>query len=465
MDAFVGNPPFAGKNAIIEAGGESYLPWLQTIHRGAHGNADVCAHFFLRAEALLGGHGAIGFVATNTIAQGDTRTTGLRAILERGAVIYEATRSIPWPGDAAVSVALVHLAKGRPAGAIPEFRLDAERAPRISSRLRGRPERPDPRPLAENTGCSFVGTYVLGMGFTLTPEDRARLVATNPRNGERISPYIGGEEVNTEPTQTFGRYVIRFGQVPLEEAEQWEDLLAIVRAKVKPGRDQLKDNTDGRHRKEHWWQFGRETPALAAAVAPLERCLVTSIHSKHLMFSFQPSDRVFSHALSVIALDTLSAFAILQSRVHEPWARLLSSSLEDRLRYTASDCFETFPFPQPDPREVLPLLEDAGGQLYNARARAMLEGGAGLTLTYNRLKSAACDDPTIIELRRLHEEMDAAVLRAYGWGDLAVPPYCPINDNDRRAIAAFEDEIVDRLFVLNARRAGGARPLRGPSRG
>jgi hypothetical protein len=75
MDAFVGNPPFAGKNGITETGGEGYLEWLQAVHVGAHGNADLSAHFFRRAATLLGAHGTIGLIATNTISQGDTRAT------------------------------------------------------------------------------------------------------------------------------------------------------------------------------------------------------------------------------------------------------------------------------------------------------------------------------------------------------------------------------------------------------
>ena len=38
-------------------------------------------------------------------------------------------------------------------------------------------------------------------------------------------------------------------------------------------------------------------------------------------------------------------FGVLQCRIHEAWARFFGSSLKDRLRYTPSDCFETFPFP------------------------------------------------------------------------------------------------------------------------
>jgi hypothetical protein len=77
----------------------------------------------------------------------------------------------------------------------------------------------------------------------------------------------------------------------------------------------------------------------------------------------------------------------------------------------------------------------------------------GLTTTYNRLKDPANQEPRILELRRLHEEMDRALLDAYGWNDIEVPPYCPLGDDDKKQLARFEDAVIDRLFVLNAQRA------------
>jgi hypothetical protein len=77
----------------------------------------------------------------------------------------------------------------------------------------------------------------------------------------------------------------------------------------------------------------------------------------------------------------------------------------------------------------------------------------GLTATYNKLKVPDCQDAPIVELRKLHEEMDRAVLAAYGWSDIPVPPYCPATDADRAAVARFEDAVIDRLFALNAERA------------
>ena len=50
--------------------------------------------------------------------------------------------------------------------------------------------------------------------------------------------------------------------------------------------------------------------------------------------------------------------------------------------------------------------------------------------------------------------MDRAVLDAYGWSDIEVPPFTtPSTPAERAAMEAFEDEVIDRLFVLNAERA------------
>ena len=123
------------------------------------------------------------------------------------------------------------------------------------------------------------------------------------------------------------------------------------------------------------------------------------------------------------------------------------------LRYSASDCFQTFPFPVPDPRTVIAPVEAAGQALYEARAAYMLEQQIGLTRTYNALKDPADADAAIRDLRALHQAMDRAVLDAYGWTDIEVPPYCPRTRAERDAVQAFEDEVIDRLYVLNAERA------------
>jgi methylase of polypeptide subunit release factors len=53
FDAVVGNPPFLGGKRISSEYGDSYRDWLQTLHKGAEGGADLVAHFFRRAFGLI----------------------------------------------------------------------------------------------------------------------------------------------------------------------------------------------------------------------------------------------------------------------------------------------------------------------------------------------------------------------------------------------------------------------------
>src|SRR5262249_27094672 len=130
------------------------------------------------------------------------------------------------------------------------------------------------------------------------------------------------------------------------EARQWLELFTILEQKVFPERAKLSDNPDGRRRKQFWWRWGRTTPGLDAARAMVSQGLMHPFTSKHLAFAFVPSSVCIASPHYGIVLKEFASFAALQNRVHEVWTRTFASSLEDRLRYTASDCFETFPFPE-----------------------------------------------------------------------------------------------------------------------
>src|SRR5207237_3596042 len=129
---------------------------------------------------------------------------------------------------------------------------------------------------------------VLGMGFTFDDTDTkgiatpiaemSRLIAKDPRNAERIFPYIGGEEVNNSPTHAHHRYVINFGDMSETEARRWPDVIAVVEEKVKPSR--MQDNRDIYRRL--WWQYAEKRIELYRAVAGLERVLVCPIISNKL---------------------------------------------------------------------------------------------------------------------------------------------------------------------------------------
>ncbi len=473
FDGFVGNPPFMGGTKISSANGIAYLNWLLFIHPESHGNGDLVAHFFRRCFDLLRQGGAFGLISTNTIGQGDTRSTGLRWICKHGGTIYEATRRKKWPGLAAVIVSVVHTYKGFFTG---PFRLDGRYVPIITAYLFHAGGHDDPEKLHVNAGKSFLGSKIYGQGLTFDDTD-AKGVATPiaemehlikkvPHNGERIFPYIGGEEVNDSPIHAHHRYVINFGDLSEEEAWRWPDLMKIVEEKVKPGR--LQQNREIRAR--YWWRFGETTPALFDAIHGLDRVLANSQVSPHLSFARLPANWVYSHALNVFAISDFSGFCVLQCRPHEVWARLLASSMKDDLRYTPSDCFETFPFPSGFETNL--ALESAGHAYYEFRAALMVRNNEGLTKTYNRFHDPDERSSDILKLRELHAAMDRAVLDAYGWTDLK--PTCEFlldyeedeDDDDEpgggrrrkkpwryRWPDEFRDEVLARLLELNRQRA------------
>jgi hypothetical protein len=471
FDAFVGNPPFMGGSKISSALGAAYLSWVLKLHPGSHGNGDLVAHFFRRAFSLARRHGTLGLIATNTISQGDTRTTGLTAIRHSGGTIYAAIRRVVWPARAAVVVSVVYVLKGD--NEIQPL-LDGKPVERITAFLIHRGGDDVPSRLKANTDIAFLGSKIYGQGFTFDDTDKDgvanplslmyELIRKNPRNAERIFPYIGGEEINESPTQAHHRFVINFEQMSEEEARRWPDLMAIVEKKVKPER--LKQKRAVRAR--YWWRFGEVAPALYAAIRGLDAVLVNSQVGNRLSFAFQPTNRVFSHAVNVFVLPHHFQFAVLQSRPHEYWARVLGSSMKDDLRYTPSDCFDTFPFPAG--YELDAFLERAGREYYEFRAAHMVRTNVGLTTTYNRFHDCYEDDPDIVKLRELHDLLDRAVLDAYGWTDIR--PTCEFlldyvaEERDTPGKASkrkkpwryrwpddIRDEVLGRLLELNATRA------------
>src|SRR5262249_29252476 len=212
FDCIVGNPPFAGKNTIIEGHADGYLDWLKALHPESHGNADLVANFFRRAFSLVRHNGTFGLLATNTIAQGDTRSTRLRWICTNGGTIYAARRRMKWPGQAAVVVSVIHVAKGQPRGA---YRLDwtekddGREVPIITAYLFHAGGHENPATLKANANKSFIGSYVLGMGFTFDDTAKEgvaspiaemhRLIEKGEGNRGAIFPFNAGGEGNGNP--------------------------------------------------------------------------------------------------------------------------------------------------------------------------------------------------------------------------------------------------------------------------
>ncbi len=482
FDAFVGNPPFLGGRNITNSYGDVYSEALRALQRDISGGADLVAHFYRRCFANLRTLGTVGLIATNTIAQGDTRSAGLRVICENNGTIYCARRRVRWPGVAAVIVSVVHIRKGSLQS--PHF-LDGNPVDRITAYLVHRGGHGDPKRLGRQHELSYQGSITLGMGFTFAEEDNGtvssisrmnKLIEADSRNEERIFPYIGGEEVNSNPAHAFRRYVINFGEMTEEEARRWPDLMEIIEDRVKPER--LKKSKEVRE--WPWWHFWRTRNELYEAISSRDRVLLTNAQaSPHLAFVFYRTDVVFANSLNILVMSGWKDFGIVQSQLHETWARFFSSSMKDDLRYNPTDCLDTFAFPTIDwfnrPNDDFLGLTNAAENYHETRASLMVQTELGLTKTYNRFHSPDERDEGILELRRLHGLMDGAVLRAYGWEDLAESATCEfLLDYEEEEEAGdsqqagtrrqkkkpwryrwpddFRDEVLARLLELNEQR-------------
>ncbi|MDI3334813.1 N-6 DNA methylase [Defluviimonas aestuarii] len=466
FDAIVGNPPFMGGRNISGSLGKNYLAWLFENNAEAGGQTDLVAYFFRAAFRLLRDGGSLGLISTNTISQGDTRRSGLTWICKHGGNIYNVVKRYTWPGEAAVVVSIVHLAKNN----VPRTRnLDGRSVENITSYLVHTGTSDEPQKLAESVGIAFKGQEPYGKGFQFADgepdassiSEMHSLIERDPKNGERIFPYIGGAEVLGSPTHAYSRYIISFDEMTEVEAKRWPDLFKICEEKVASERSNKAKEVAA------WpfWTFWRTRAEMRSAKRGMERVLFHPFTSAHLAFSFLPSDYIVASPHIVIALEGFGSFAVLQARIHEVWARFFSSSMKDDLRYAPSDCFRTFAFPEGF--KLSSTLENSGQAYYAFRAELMIKRDEGLTKTYNRFHDRGQNAPDIARLRDLRAEMDAAVLRAYGWDDLAdrAQPEFIEQDADEGKQAKtrfdwpseFKDEVLARLLALNAERAAAER--------
>ncbi|MCS6902267.1 MAG: hypothetical protein RMJ98_21635, partial [Myxococcales bacterium] len=475
FDCFVGNPPFIGGKKIRTVSGESYRDWLVLANVGSNNNADIAVHFLRQCYSRLRSHGTAGLVGTNTISQGDSRTAGLTWICKNGGSIYSAWKRLEWPGDAAVVISVVHVARDFTPSVCW---LNGQEVQRVTPFLFSSGADSDPERLSANVGKAFIGCFVRGMGFTFddTSEEASPLAAMadilerEPQSREVVLPYIGGEEVLSSPSHQARRYIIHFGSAEETDLVRWPSLLKIVEQRVRPARERLSESAANKLHKRFWWRFANSRPDLYAALGTCEHVLAIPRVSQHLSVAILPARMVFSDQLVVIPYERWHLFGVIQSEVHEVWARFFASTLGDGLRYNPTDCFETFPFPpclyplgSPPPSPTLDALEAIGKDYYEYRAalmadeavRAKLMNGEpleGLTKTYNRFHDPKCHLPGIVRLRELHAQMDRAVLDAYGWQDIK-PEYDfrkHLDESIRlRWSEETRDEVLARLLELN----------------
>jgi hypothetical protein len=463
FDAIVGNPPFLGDLKISGTLGASYREYLVSgVAHGTRGRADLVAFFLLRSAHLVRrASGTIGVITTSTIAEGDTRQVGLDQLVQKGWGIFAAVRSTPWPSASAnLQISLIWL-NSDPSDSTgsPAKILDGQPVRTIDSALRPASLVSGPPLKLPREKLSFKGTDTGGSGFVLALDEAEQLLG-DPDHAAAVFPYMNGDDLNSRPDCSPSRHVIWFkGVDDLELIEQrYPELLRIVRERVYPYRQGVKN--DALRRK--WWLFNRDRRELYERLGHLSHAVAIAQTSNTVMPVLVSPRVVFSNAVVVFALDGLDYLALLSSSAHREWAIKYSSTMRTDVRYTPSDAFDTFPFPETLASQTAAL----GSTLHEERRRFMLDNQMGLTQTYARVHAPGDSSADVERLRELHQQIDNSVLADYGWGDLSLSHgfFSTVQGVRYGLDNSSRTELLDRLLVLNHERAAAEQAVPSASR-
>ena len=485
FDCILGNPPYLGGQALSGTYGHAFCECMKWRYAPT-GLSELVVYFLRRIYDLLRDGGITAIITTNSIVDGDVRKDGLEQVVAAGAQINMAVRGMKWPGTANLVVSLLALHKGEWSG--PRM-LDNQPAAIINTFFEESDDLGEPLECPEGDEAMFMGTIYLGDGFVLDQSQSAELYACGVSN-DAIRSLLNGKEVNSSPRQVPERKIIFLEQYEtLRDAESHEPVAVDhLRTHVRPDRLVQKNE----RAKARWWRYYRFNEVCYGNLRLLETCFVAARTTKHLSFSAMLTDYVYSDALYVFTTDRWDLFAVVQSTLHEVWARKYSGSLKQDLRYSPSKCFDTFAFPAGLWKTADSSIADLGERYHAHRKELMLSVWLGLTKIYNLFHArdlspelvaevskkdadtAAAGFEALLELRRLHVELDLAVRNAYGWQDLDLEhgfhdvETLPENDRGRHTISpAARREVLKRLLAENhARTKSEAKnALPRPSRG
>ena len=493
-DFVVGNPPFIGGWLMRSALGDGYVQALWSLYDDVPQKADFVMYWWDHAAELLRGGRLqqFGLITTNSVGQ-----VFQRRVIEQHVNAKADPLSLvfvvpdhPWVDSAdgaAVRIAMTVAAPGRQPGRLARV-VSEERggeevevglswsAGLVNADLTTGADVASAVALRANEGVSSPGVQLYGSGFIVGAEEAAGLLAeaSSPAARQVVRPYVNGRDVMQT---TRGSFVIDFYGLDVEQARRIHPLaFQRVLDYVKPERDHNRRASI----REKWWRFGWERPVLRKAVEGLERYIATVETAKHRVFLFLGAEVLPDNMLIVVAHQDAVFLGVLSSAIHVSWALATGGRLGvgNDPRYNKTRCFETFPFPVlsvPRADRIRELAEQI-----DAHRKRRQEAHPGLTLTglYNVLeKLRSGEELTAKErevheqglvsvLRQLHDDLDLAVLDAYGWGDLAprlrvvhgtASPAALGAASREDAMRALDAELLERLVALNAERAAEER--------
>jgi hypothetical protein len=484
-DFVVGNPPFIGNKRMRLALGDGYVEALRAACTTVPESADLVMYWWDHAAWLTkeGKLRRFGLITTNSLRQtfnrrvieqhlGETfaspivvgrvepkvkpdgsqpgrRVTALSRLIrptsERLSLVF-AIPDHPWVDSAdgaAVRIAmtvggagdqpgrLVTVSDEREGGGEGVDVTLAESRGAVNADLSVGADVSSVVPLLANSRLSNRGMIPHGKGFLVTANQGAML-----DGGALLRPYRNGRDLADRPRGVF--VIDTFGLTEEELRHRHPATWQWLHDRVKPERD----HNSRKARRENWWLFGENQPRMRASAAGLPRYVATGQTARHRVFQFLDAAILPDDKLIAIALDDAHALGVLSSGLHVTWALAAGGNLgvgNDPV-YNKSKCFDAFPFPAAT-SDRQSRIRDLAEQLDAHRKRQQAQH-PGLTLTglYNVLEKLKAGEALsakekdihakglVSVLKTLHDEIDRAVLEAYGWADL-VPLMEIVNGN------------------------------------
>jgi len=483
-DYIVGNPPFIGASPMREALGDGYVEALRKVWKGdVPESADFVMFWWRKAAELLsnGKSKRFGFITTNSIHQTFNRRVlePFLADTKKPLHIAYAIPDHPWidsADGAAVRIAMTVAAPGHADGILEKViaeqaREDGENEVgmlkiegRIAPNLQIGADVTSCDALQANAKLSCPGVKLHGAGFIVSTQEAAVLgYGTVASIEKHIRGYRNGKDLTNRPRDV--RVIDLFGLKEPELVSRFPTLYQHVLIHVKPERDQNNRDTY----RLNWWIFGEPRRDFRPALEQLPRYIATVETSKHRFFTFLDREILPDNMLIAIAIDDAFHLAILSSQVHVVWALTAGGRLGmgNDPRYNKSRCFNPFPFPALEEGEMKQCVRDLGERIDAHRKRQQeLHPNLNLTGIYNvleKLRSGEAlnakekeihDKGLVSVLKQIHDDLDASVLEAYGWTDLAAAiPLADILARGGSNGETLEQQILTRLVALNHERA------------
>lgn len=467
-DFIVGNPPFIGNKRMRLALGDGYADALRTAWSEVPESADFVMYWWHKAAETVrqGQAERFGLITTNSLTMiFNRRVIEAHQTATPQLSLAYAVPDHPWVDSgngAAVRIAMSVGVCGAVEGKLQTVSQETEaengevavevitRQGVIHADLKVGANVAGAIRLQANAGLSSRGVIPHGAGFLVTHTEAQNLgLGTTPDLEKYIRPYRNGRDLTGTPR---GVMVIDlFGLQADEVRRRFPAVYQWLLERVKPERDANRD----RQFREKWWLHGRSRGEIRPALSGLRRYIVTGQVAKHRVFQWLDASILPDDKLILVASADALHLGVLSSSVHITWALAAGGALgvgNDPV-YSKSTCFETFPFPDLDPAGELAKRIRVLAEQIDAHRKIQLAAhqAATLTATYNVLEKLRSGEALTAKekvvhehglvgvLKSLHDELDAAVLQAYDWADMALP--------------AETDMLLVRLVELNAKRA------------